>query len=81
MKISREAVGELKRLFQMFYLSGMNGTQALKEASRDGAYPQCRSAGVHRVRAQLAKRDLSAGAVVTQRLRTGLSARGCRSGT
>jgi UDP-N-acetylglucosamine acyltransferase len=38
MKISREAIGELKKLFQMFYLSGMNGTQALKEASTDGAF-------------------------------------------
>jgi UDP-N-acetylglucosamine acyltransferase len=38
MKISREALGELKKLYQMFYLSGMNGTQALAEASRDGAF-------------------------------------------
>jgi len=37
-KISREAIGELKQLFQMFYLSGLNGTQALKEASADGAF-------------------------------------------
>jgi len=37
-KISREAIGELKKLFQIFYLSGMNGTQALKEASSDGAF-------------------------------------------
>src|SRR5882724_1375347 len=38
MKISREAIAELKRLYQLFYLSGSNGTQALKEASVDGAY-------------------------------------------
>jgi UDP-N-acetylglucosamine acyltransferase len=38
MKISREALGELKKLYQLFYLSGMNGTQALAEASRDGAF-------------------------------------------
>ena len=38
MKISRDALGELKKLYQMFYLSGMNGTQALVEASRDGAF-------------------------------------------
>jgi UDP-N-acetylglucosamine acyltransferase len=37
-KIPREAVGELKKLYQIFYLSGMNGTQALAEASRDGAF-------------------------------------------
>jgi UDP-N-acetylglucosamine acyltransferase len=37
-KVSREAFGELKRLFQLFYLSGMNGTQALKEASQEGAF-------------------------------------------
>jgi UDP-N-acetylglucosamine acyltransferase len=38
MKIPREAIAELKRLYQSFYLSGVNGTQALKEASADGAY-------------------------------------------
>ena len=38
MKISREAIAELKQLYQLFYLSGSNGTQALKEASADGAY-------------------------------------------
>jgi UDP-N-acetylglucosamine acyltransferase len=37
-KISREAIGELKQLFKMFYLSGLNGTQALKEVSADGAF-------------------------------------------
>ena len=37
-KISREALGELKAVFKLFYLSGLNGTQALKEASTDGAF-------------------------------------------
>jgi UDP-N-acetylglucosamine acyltransferase len=37
-KISREALGELKKLFKLFYLSGLNGTQALKEASADGTF-------------------------------------------
>jgi UDP-N-acetylglucosamine acyltransferase len=37
-KIPREAIAELKQLFKLFYLSGMNGTQALKEASVDGAF-------------------------------------------
>jgi len=37
-KITREAIVELKQLFQLFYLSGLNGTQALKEASQDGAF-------------------------------------------
>jgi UDP-N-acetylglucosamine acyltransferase len=37
-KISREAISELKRLYQLFYLSGVNGTQALQEASMEGAY-------------------------------------------
>jgi UDP-N-acetylglucosamine acyltransferase len=37
-KVSRGAVSELKKLFQLFYLSGLNGTQALKEASADGAF-------------------------------------------
>jgi UDP-N-acetylglucosamine acyltransferase len=37
-KISREAIGELKQLFKMFYLSGLNGTQALKEATADSAF-------------------------------------------
>jgi UDP-N-acetylglucosamine acyltransferase len=32
-KISREAVSELKKLFQLFYLSGKKGTQALAEAT------------------------------------------------
>jgi UDP-N-acetylglucosamine acyltransferase len=38
MKISREAIAELKQLYQLFYLSGSNGTQALKEASAEGAF-------------------------------------------
>jgi UDP-N-acetylglucosamine acyltransferase len=59
----REALGELKKLYQLFYLSGMNGTQALAEASRDGAFTTCRSAGVYRIRAELAERDLSASGV------------------
>ncbi len=37
-KISREAIAELKRLYQLFYLSDVNGTQALQEASVEGAY-------------------------------------------
>lgn len=37
-KISREALSELKTVFKLFYLSGLNGTQALKEASTDGAF-------------------------------------------
>ncbi len=32
-KVSREAVTELKKLFQLFYLSGKNGSQALTEAN------------------------------------------------
>lgn len=36
-KIPREAISQLKKLFQLFYLSGKNGTQALAEAS-DGAF-------------------------------------------
>jgi UDP-N-acetylglucosamine acyltransferase len=35
-KISREAISELKKLFQLFYLSGKNGSQALAEA--DGKF-------------------------------------------
>ena len=63
-KISREALGELKKLYQMFYLSGMNGTQALTEASGARGVHHARSAGVHRIRAELAEWDLSAGAGV-----------------
>ena len=37
-KISDEALGELKKLFKLFYRSGLNGTQALKEASTEGAF-------------------------------------------
>jgi UDP-N-acetylglucosamine acyltransferase len=32
-KISREAISELKKLFQLFYLSGKKGTEALAEAT------------------------------------------------
>jgi UDP-N-acetylglucosamine acyltransferase len=35
-KLAREAISELKKLFQLFYLSGKNGSQALAEA--DGAF-------------------------------------------
>jgi len=37
-KVSREALAELKSLFKLFYLSGTNGSQALREASQAGAY-------------------------------------------
>ncbi len=37
-KIPVGAVSELKQLFQLFYLSGKNGTEALQEASADGAF-------------------------------------------
>jgi UDP-N-acetylglucosamine acyltransferase len=37
-KISREAISELKKLFQLFYLSNVTGTQALAEASKDGSF-------------------------------------------
>jgi UDP-N-acetylglucosamine acyltransferase len=37
-KISRESISELKKLFQLFYLSGKPGTEALKEASTDGVF-------------------------------------------
>jgi len=37
-KIPRESVSELKKLFHLFYLSGKKGTDALKEASSDGAF-------------------------------------------
>jgi UDP-N-acetylglucosamine acyltransferase len=36
--IPAPAVSELKKLFRLFYLSGLNGTQALAEASKDGAF-------------------------------------------
>jgi UDP-N-acetylglucosamine acyltransferase len=32
-QISREAVAELKKMFQLFYRSGKNGAQALAEAN------------------------------------------------
>jgi UDP-N-acetylglucosamine acyltransferase len=36
-KISREAISELKKLFQLFYLSGKKGTEALGEATGETA--------------------------------------------
>ena len=37
-KIPAAALSELKQLFKLFYLSGLNGTDALKQASQDGAF-------------------------------------------
>jgi UDP-N-acetylglucosamine acyltransferase len=37
-KFSTEAVTELKKLFRLFYLSGLNGSQALKQASAENAF-------------------------------------------
>lgn len=37
-KIATEAIAELKKVFKLFYLSGLNGTEALKEASQEGAF-------------------------------------------
>lgn len=37
-KISPEGVAELKKLFRLFYLSGLNGSQALKQASAENAF-------------------------------------------
>jgi UDP-N-acetylglucosamine acyltransferase len=36
--VTAAAVSELKKLFRLIYLSGLNGTQALAEASKDGAF-------------------------------------------
>jgi len=36
--IGPAAISEIKRLFKLFYHSGLNGTQALAEASQDGAF-------------------------------------------
>jgi len=36
--ISAEAIAELKRLFRLFYHSGLNGSQALAAASQEGAF-------------------------------------------
>ncbi len=36
--IGPSAIAELKKLFRLFYHSGMNGTQALTEASREGTF-------------------------------------------
>ena len=37
-KIPAAALAELKKLFKMFYLSGLNGTEALKQTSQEGAF-------------------------------------------
>ncbi len=37
-KIPLAAVRELKKLFQLFYLAELKGTEVLKEVSRDGAF-------------------------------------------
>jgi len=37
-EISAAAMAELKKLFKIFYLSGMNCSEALKQASQDGAF-------------------------------------------
>src|SRR5207245_2658292 len=37
-KIPPDAISELKKLFKLFYLSGLNGSQALKAASQEGAF-------------------------------------------
>jgi UDP-N-acetylglucosamine acyltransferase len=37
-KISTEALSELKKLYKLFYLSDINRTQALRDASQDGAF-------------------------------------------
>jgi UDP-N-acetylglucosamine acyltransferase len=37
-KISAEAVSELKRLYRLFYLSGLNGSEALQQASQDCSF-------------------------------------------
>lgn len=36
--LSAEAITELKKLFKLFYRSGLNSTQALKQAGQDGAW-------------------------------------------
>ena len=36
-KIPMAAIAELKKLFKLFYLSGLNGSAALKQAAQDGA--------------------------------------------
>jgi UDP-N-acetylglucosamine acyltransferase len=36
--VAAPAVSELKKLFRLFYLSKLNGTQALAEASKAGAF-------------------------------------------
>jgi len=37
-KIPAASLSELKKLFSLFYLSGLNGSEALKQASEDGAF-------------------------------------------
>jgi len=37
-KIPAASVAELKKVFKLFYLSGLNGSEALKQASDDGAF-------------------------------------------
>jgi len=37
-KIPAASVAELKRLFKLFYLSGLNGSEALAQASEDGLF-------------------------------------------
>jgi UDP-N-acetylglucosamine acyltransferase len=37
-KIPAPALAELKKLFKLFYLSGLNGTDALKQTSQEGAF-------------------------------------------
>jgi UDP-N-acetylglucosamine acyltransferase len=37
-KISPAAIAEIKKLFKLFYLSGLNCSEALKQASQDGAF-------------------------------------------
>jgi UDP-N-acetylglucosamine acyltransferase len=37
-KIPATAIAELKKLFKLFYLSGLNGSDALKQASEDSSF-------------------------------------------
>jgi UDP-N-acetylglucosamine acyltransferase len=37
-KTSREAISELKKLFQLFYRSGLKTSAALEQAAADGAF-------------------------------------------
>ena len=38
LKLPAAAVAELKQLFRLFYLSGLNGSEALKQASAEGSF-------------------------------------------